>query len=655
MRRFYFNLFLSLGLVFSGFSATQESFYHLSFDELLELQTEVATVFPTDELLVPSSVTKVTEEQWRMRGARVGIQPLVEFIPGVANYPTLGGTGLSVRGYTSDLSPARGHSLLIDGIPLTRYSVGTAIYSLSNMNLALFSKFEMIRGPGSALHGSDAFHSILGFSTWNPEEDGFEVSGAFGDPKQSGIDLRYSKSFTKKSRFSAVFAVDGQGNQNINYSSRRASLAPLGTLSRDEGFESGSALLRWKSELEKGLDLDLGLLFHQRETDEIPGVTRFFGGPDSGDSETDLGMGWVKLEKELQDERKLELKAFRSGSGLRFGFDMMGNNQFVNNRTDLRSGWSLRLKQPEGTRKIQWVIGAGMNWQRVNDAYFNIANTGITPEPYSGDSRKLKHLLFSTRTKIKEKNYLILGGRLDDYPSFGKQFTPRVGLIHKADENTAYKLLYGNAFRAPAVRELKALGAVTGNPNLQPEEVDTYELIYQKRQGKSHFNLTFFRSEWNHGIEVTGGSYANSGLHKSHGVELQWGREIAKNLDMNLSASHVKSRDEVRAQDQFAYPERIFDLEFHHRGKPLEWRLAFRSMGDWRDGSGLEPTTPAHPLGPYLRTDLTLKHEIEKDQEVFLYVKNLLDRDLAVPSVWDSGYGLPETGIGTRLGFRVRF
>jgi iron complex outermembrane receptor protein len=80
------------------------------------------------------------------------------------------------------------------------------------------------------------------------------------------------------------------------------------------------------------------------------------------------------------------------------------------------------------------------------------------------------------------KNLLLSAGlRYDHYSTFGGTVNPRVALIYSPVENTALKLLYGQAFRAPADFELyyNAVG-FEANPALRPETIKTTEMVFER-------------------------------------------------------------------------------------------------------------------------------------------------------------------------------
>ena len=86
--------------------------------------------------------------------------------------------------------------------------------------------------------------------------------------------------------------------------------------------------------------------------------------------------------------------------------------------------------------------------------------------------------------KILQNLILSAGVRYDHYSTFGGTTNPRLALIYHPLEKTTFKLLYGTAFRAPSVYEFYYHAYPNeSNPNLKPETIQTYELIWEQYLG----------------------------------------------------------------------------------------------------------------------------------------------------------------------------
>jgi iron complex outermembrane receptor protein len=84
------------------------------------------------------------------------------------------------------------------------------------------------------------------------------------------------------------------------------------------------------------------------------------------------------------------------------------------------------------------------------------------------------------------------GVRYDHYDTFGGTTHPRLGLIYAPRQQTAIKLLYGGAFRAPNSYELfygSASASMKGNPTLKPETIKTIELVLEHYLRK-HYRIS---------------------------------------------------------------------------------------------------------------------------------------------------------------------
>src|SRR5574337_1125238 len=85
-------------------------------------------------------------------------------------------------------------------------------------------------------------------------------------------------------------------------------------------------------------------------------------------------------------------------------------------------------------------------------------------------------------------DYLILnaGVRFDYFYTFGRAVSPRIALIYNPLEKTTFKFVYGRAFRAPNAYELYYNDGTSqkASPDLNPEIIDTYEIIYEQYFGK---------------------------------------------------------------------------------------------------------------------------------------------------------------------------
>lgn len=169
MRPTLLSIALCLALPSTTFA---QSAYRLAEDEApTELDRIVVTGTRTERAIadVPNTVDIIDREQMDNRLVR-DLKDLFRYEPGISVSSSFGRFGLGdirIRGLG-------GNRVRIDtdGIPV---SDAFAIGSFSNANrnfvdLDTLKRVEVLRGPGSALYGSDALGGVVAFQTKDPQD-----------------------------------------------------------------------------------------------------------------------------------------------------------------------------------------------------------------------------------------------------------------------------------------------------------------------------------------------------------------------------------------------------------------------------------------------------------------------------------------------------
>jgi outer membrane cobalamin receptor len=119
---------------------------------------------------------------------------------------------------------------------------------------------------------------------------------------------------------------------------------------------------------------------------------------------------------------------------------------------------------------------------------------------------------------------LTLGARYDHYSDFGDHLSPRAGLTWEYMKGYDVKLLYGNAFLAPSFNEVYEPS--NGNPGLDPETIDTYEISFGAEfTDNFESRMTFYHREGKDLITQLSSTipfiYVNEGSPRDQGLELE--------------------------------------------------------------------------------------------------------------------------------------
>src|ERR1019366_3366738 len=112
----------------------------------------------------PSVATVVTAEDIAAIGA-ADLDEVLETVPGVhVSRSPLGYNPIyTIRGISTQYNPEV--LMLVNGIPITSVYTGSRSIIWAGMPLENIARIEVIRGPGSALYGADAFSGVINIIT----------------------------------------------------------------------------------------------------------------------------------------------------------------------------------------------------------------------------------------------------------------------------------------------------------------------------------------------------------------------------------------------------------------------------------------------------------------------------------------------------------
>jgi iron complex outermembrane receptor protein len=236
------------------------------------------------------------------------------------------------------------------------------------------------------------------------------------------------------------------------------------------------------------------------------------------------------------------------------------------------------------------------------------------------------------------KNLILNAGfRHDQYSTFGGTNNPRMALIYNPFEKTIFKLLYGRAFRPPNVYELfySDSGYTTkSNPDLEPETIRTYEIVYEQYLGR-HFSATtsLFHSKIKNLIsQVIDPSdsllvFRNIEEVKAKGIEFGMGGKWPNGLEGQVSYSFTKTKDLETGELLTNSPKHLakFNLIF-----PLMRDKIF--MGMEEQFTGNRKTLAGRKADSFFITNLTLfSQNLIKGLEISASVYNLFNRKYSDP------------------------
>ncbi|WP_353571580.1 TonB-dependent receptor [Candidatus Albibeggiatoa sp. nov. BB20] len=679
------------------------------FDALVAMQkVSVATGKAQNIAHVPAVTSIITAQDIEAMGA-THLDQVLETIPGlhVARSSLTYSSQYFIRGIYSIQNPQT--LVLINGIPLKSLFAGERQRVWSQVSLNQIARIEVMRGPGSALYGADAFAGVINIITKtaldiNGTEAGVRLSSfdtyetwAQHGKRYGDFDVGFMLNYYKTQGHNEILQADGQTHYDKVHGTQ-ASLAPSDMpLQRemiearfDIGYEPNYSN-QWRLRLGYQGQFDVGTGAGVNQTLDKWG---FY------DSETlSIDLTHIFTPEQLNNWEFTSRASFRDTyyhaneqhvapvgfkgvySKGRVGIPYLAQ---TNTYLDFVAAYS-------GLDSHQLRMGVGYFYGDVDEIsqYMNFGpdrdgnlippNTptyvDLSDSPYtfiSETARSSWYGFIQDTWAITNSLALTSGLRYDHYSDVGSTMNPRLALVWQTSERLTTKLLYGEAFRAPVFSEIHIYSPLLiGNPNLKPERIRTWELAfnyYLKENLYLGANIytyrisdaiqTYYDPEAQAKQEPT---ILNKGSYKGHGFELETRWKLNPRMSLMANYSYQQSIDETVNDDVGMLPSQTAYLRF-------DWLLGHHWYLDtqvhWIAGRKRAFNDPRPVTGDYTTLDLTLRHKKLEDNQwnIGFGVKNLFDDEVKEPTVGTnpSGfinipYDLPMAGRQYFVEFSYRF
>jgi len=482
----------------------------------------------------PSIVEVVTDEQIRQRGYRV-LSDVLRDLPGIYVWRSVEGRDLAaMRGVIS----ADNNKLLVlvDGQPWYDGVYTNALID-EYMPISHIRQVEVIKGPGSAIYGTNAFSGVVNIVTYGGRDlQGGRVrwvagahgrsditATAGGTAELGAIEASMSVYARSLSALGQGLGITPDGDIDIPNTDPKSSINVGGRLVLEDLFDIGDL----KTQVHH-VDYQHTYLFNGQENPyEAQG--KELGDFALGYRNTFVDVRWgMELSRDVTLTPYLFSQYHDNGSAYFFGGDItvdpddLTASQFLltvdAEKTTRRWGTGLDVEARPGIDHVV-VGGVGVENTTVLKLYdqaflldgdpFVFNNFGafdncgqVVGLPGNGrdcgNPRLLNIFGFAQYTWTVTPSFeLVAGARVDkrvpmndgeqgDDGVFVLQASPRAGVLLVPTDRSTLKLLYGRAIRAPNVRELLVVADQdpttgvyafsSGNINLVPENINTVEM-----------------------------------------------------------------------------------------------------------------------------------------------------------------------------------
>ena len=490
----------------AGATVTADAALEAVTISLAEIVVEGASRAPERIVEAPAAISVVPQEV--LRSASItGQAPLaLQSVPGTDVVQSgVNDFNVNARGFNSSLN--RRVLVLQDGRDLAIAFLGAQEWNGLTQPLEDLGKVEMVRGPGSALYGANAFSGVVNITTPTAREVlGSKVSVAGGELETVRGDLRHA----------SVFAGDRFGIR-VNAGYNRSD-----TYSRTRTRLDGTSLQR---EYEDATDEPVPLV---REVRPLTGQTVDAAGDAVGDRDPLVnGYGSARLDYYLNNGSVLSVdggaaqveneifvtgigrvqvtKAIKPYARVSMAADRYNLFAYWNSRTSLDPQFSLQSGLPiEERSDVFHVEGqTNFNFQRERgravvggSARNTRTNTSGTLMNLADDDRSdgLYSIYGQVEYKVIPQVRVVGALRWDDGDLFDRQFSPKGAVVFSPNENNSFRFSVNKAFQTPNYSEfflqVPVAAPATGPRTLETSVESYYAAVRANVPGPALAGLT---------------------------------------------------------------------------------------------------------------------------------------------------------------------
>lgn len=541
-----------------------------------------------------------------------------------------GATGVMLRGANT------GQTLvLVDGIRVNDPTGPGADFNFATIAPGLVDRIEVLKGPQSALYGSDAMGGVINIITkkgTGPAQFNLRTeAGSYGTisttASVAGSTGPWSYAFTGSAAHSDGFSSYGYRVPEIE--------AKFPHLERDP-FNRVGGSARIGYDAGDGVRLDAGI----SSTFTRAGYDAAFGKfPDTPSiSDQLLRQVWTKATIDslggmlTQSISTFATQTLRSFNDISYGADQTPANtyqtisDYIGNSVGAEYQGTLRMGQ----------AGSVTYGARTQHETAGLASTDISPFPsprISGlqATQDTNSVFALWKFPVGDRLTLSLGGRVDDVVDVSTFSTWRATAAYNISETgTKLRASAGTGAKAPSLYQLYA--PLYGNTGLRPEESTGYDAGIDQSlfDGRVTLSLTGFYNKFNNLIDFTFdstptqpyGHYINVARAETYGLELGGNVDLLPGLlRLKTAYTYLKAYDLNTGLVLARRPEHT-----------AQFALSYTPTADWlieprilTMSSRYSSANEIGPLAAYTRVDLYVEYKIDKNWKVFARGENIFN------------------------------
>lgn len=660
--------------VMGGVTAQAEELPVYSFDEVVV----TATRTENDVKKVPASTQVITQEDIK-RGGATSVRNALSMYANIFQKSKVrgGGHDIIIRGMETK------HSLvMVNGRRISNEAdangLGNAM-SLDRININDVEKIEIVRGPSSALYGSEAMGGVLNIIT-KPSKEQTLLTGL----EHTSEDTSHwwhadtgrigNFSMTLDARFNKINrSMLDTATESDPYGTAQTYNASLNYYVNDHSYVN--AYMDYYSQ---HLKTDMGTpamkpitLTTSSGKMSLSGQAMLEGTGSKAFKQKNYGISW----NGKTDKNDWQIQAYMS----KFNWSTTSSTKVLGSIPPAGPDWMKDMfngmLQKKNTYDFNhdehnmWAI-EGRDSLRVNDHHRvtfgaeyvkdKVAGTGLgsngdgvhsiteNGKTKSSSEKTLSSYAAYLQDEIEYGKWFIVPAiRYDHHSAYGSHTSPKIGVTYNATDHFRIKANYGDGFKAPSVSQLyydldMEMGRgnwvhLTGNPNLKPEKSKSWDLGVEAEFGKGYGSLTYFDNDVDNLIaSIPKGKDSNG--HKLHryenvnkarikGLENTLGYRFNDTLEFKVTSTLLDAKDTSAGKDltQRARLSQIYQLIYDDH-KDTGWSAVLWNQLDYKFVTGKAWEGGESVKKSYSLTNFSLTRKVNKDTRFYGSVQNIFDK-----------------------------
>ncbi len=441
----------------------------LKTEEVFEETVVTASKEAQSPLDAPSSTSIITEQDIRLSGI-TNIPELMRRLAGVDIMEVTGSqTEISMRGFNQRLSNKV--LVLIDGRSFYIDLLGSTIWATLPVGVEDIERIEVVRGPGSALYGADAFNGVINIITKAPGKGPNGVNVGYGSH-----DVAHGTVWSTGREGETAYRLSA----GYDYVPRWSRSVPPGAVSTatyvpDQNVSAAGA--RMMGEITRHLgDVNAGVFlgYNSGQTEISDGAIN-----------DDVIIGTSTQVAAWANSKHFELRSFWTHTigGAEANAATVGQSL-------LPSLYSTNVVDVESQFIDQFETGRGIDHDLHIGAEYRLKEVHWT---YQLEDETENHFGLFVHDEVKMgRHFAVVGDYRADYVPYLARIvqSPRGSILYHPTDKSTIRGVVATAFRTPDFLEAYigfpvqlsvASGALSSGvvrPKIQPEQIFTTELGY---------------------------------------------------------------------------------------------------------------------------------------------------------------------------------